>query len=269
MIRDTLREVRNQMEAAQPPGVSSIDPAPSNLGSGAVSFDPSSQVFGAFEGRMRVVVAGLPGTARAELSLDGGNNYDGAFTLPVDLYAVPLPPISPGHASPGLSGLVLSFSGSFSSGDAFSFSAFPQVTHLVGEEEVAGQDTLFPRVVHVLGDSSFRGTDDFAQGRDQRTQPRSLCTDVANFETHCWGLDYDRTELLRDLLVNGIHFALLATGQVLGGFWADSTARIGKSGQLYILRWSAMKPLVVLNKDTRPLGPPFTATLASLVVQSP
>lgn len=272
MIRDILTALREQMEVAQPPGVSVVTPDAANTGTGAVAFAAGNQVFGAYEGLLVVVTGGVPGAAAAVLSLDRkdnlpddeGNNFDLPFTLPAADYPVPLPPVSFGLGSPALSGLELSFSGSFAAGDRFTFSAAPQVTHLVGEEEVSSQDSLFPRVVHVLSDDEFAGTEDYAQGRDQRTQPRSIATAVARFETHCWGIDYDRTELLRDLLINGIHFALQATGLLLGGRW-ENAKRLGKAGQLYVLRWSVRKPVLVLRKDTVPVAPPFTATLSQLV----
>lgn len=267
MIRDILEAVRRAMEDSQPAGVSAISPASTNTGTGAVAFTPGSQVFGAFEGVLEVVTPGAPGTATARLSLDGGNNYDAPFTLPAGDYPVPLPPFSAGHASPGLSGLELSFSGSFAAGDSFSFSAAPQVTHLVGAEEVSGQDTLFPRVIHFPTDDDFGGTEDFAQGQDQRTQPRALVSDVARFETHCWGLDYDRAEALRDLVINGIHFGVQAVKLLLGGNW-EHDAKLAKAGRLYILRWSVKKPVLVIRKDTVPVPPPFTATIDQLV-QSP
>lgn len=272
MIRDILTAIREQMEVAQPPGRSAVAPDATNTGTGAVAFTASTQVFGAFEGLLKVTAGGSPGVAVAVLSLDRkdnlpddeGNNFDLPFTLPATDYAVPLPPVSPGLGSPGPSGLELSFSGSFAAGDRFTFSAAPQVTHLVGEEEVSSQDTLFPRVVHVLTDDDFTGTEDYAQGRDQRTQPRSIATAVAHCETHCWGCDYDRTEALRDLVINGIHFGVQATRALLGGRW-ENTKKLGKAGQLYVLRWSVRKPVLVIRKDTVPVAPPFTATLSQLV----
>lgn len=272
MIRDILNAVNCAMVAMQPPGTTGPTPGESNTGTGAVSFHADNQVFGFFSGRLEILTAGAPGVATARLSLDAEplyereGNFDSAFTLPVDKYQVPLPAISPGLGSPGPSGLVLSFSGSFNVGDIYFFVALPRVTVLFGEEELATQDTLFPRVVIFPTEDEFKGPEDFAQTRDQRTRQRSLLTDVAGFETHCWGIDYDRTELLRDLVLNGIHFAVRGTKVILPGHW-ESGKRLGKSGQLYVLRWTVQKPVLVLNEDTRPLAPPFTSTIATEINQ--
>lgn len=265
MIRDILNAVTQAMLVSQPPATSAITPASANTGTGAVVFAATSAVYGAFDGRLEVLSGGSPGTATAQLSLDGGNNYDAPFTLPaVDPYKVPLPPMTSFVLSPGPSGLELSFSGSFNVGDVFSFSALPTVTVLVGKEELSSQDTLFPRVVHFPAEDEFSGTEDYAQGQDQRTRARSLVTDVAHFETHCWGLDYDRAEQLRDLVINGIHFAVQATKLLLRGHW-EHDEKIAKAGRLYVLTWSVKKPVLVLRRDTIPVPPPHTASISTLV----
>lgn len=272
MIRDILDAVVTAVANVQPPGTSAVTADPANTGTGAIVFDASSVTLGTFNGVLQVLTGGTPGTARAQLSLDGGNNFDLPFTLPVPApgYSVPLPPVSAwvppplSLLSPGPSGLVLNFSGSFNVGDAFYFSALPQVTFVMGEEELSAQDGMFPRVVFFPTEDEFGGTEDYAQGRDQRTQPRSLVTDVAHFETHCWGCDYDRTELLRDTVINGIHFAVQATKLVLRGHW-ESAKRLGKAGQLYVLNWSVKKPVLQLSQDTTVVQPPFTANITTRV----
>lgn len=266
MIRDILNAVKVAMERVQPPGVSGPDPGEDNAGTGVVSFHVDSQVFGAFKGFLRVLTSGPVGTATAKLSLDAEllyereGNFDQPFTLPAERYEVPLPPLSPGLGSPGPSGLVLSFSGDFTAGDTYSFVALPRVTFLFGEEEVATQDALFPRVAMFPTDDEFRGSEDFAQSLDQRNRQRALMADVAAFEAHCWGIDLDRTELLRDLVINGIHFATQATKHIVSSRW-ESGKKLGKAGNLCMLKWTAMKPVLVLEEDTRPLAPPFTATI--------
>jgi hypothetical protein len=266
MIRDILNAVKASMDGIHPPGVTGPTSDEDNVGAGVVSFHADNRVFGVFKGQLEIVTSGEPGTATAKLSLDAeplyerGGNFDSVFTLPADKYSVPLPAISPGLGSPGPSGLALSFSGSFTAGDIYSFVALPEVTVLFGEEEVASQDSLFPRVVIFPTEDEFKGPEDFSQGLDQRTRQRALLTDVAGFEGHCWGIDYDRTELLRDLVLNAIHFAVSATKTILPGHW-ESGKRIGKTGQLYVLRWTITKPVLVLEETTRPLAPPFTTTI--------
>lgn len=272
MLADILSKVIAQVAVSQPPtGIPLVVPNPANTGTGVVSLDPSSKVFGHYNGLLVVETPGAPGTGTAQLSLDNGNNvgnpnsqgnFDAAFVMPATKpgYAVPLPSLSPGNLSPGLSGLVLNFSGSFNEGDSFSFQALPAVSFLVGTEELASQDTLFPRVIFVPTSDSFEAPEDYAHGADQRTQQRSLMTDVASFETHIWGIDYTRTEVLRDAVVNGIHFALQATKKVLRGHWAND-AQINKAGRLYVLDWSVRKPLLQLQLDTIVKQPPHNLNL--------
>jgi hypothetical protein len=155
---------------------------------------------------------------------------------------------------------VLNFSGNFSAGDVYFFSVVPPITFLVGEEEVDTQDSLFPRVVFVPAQSDFEGTTDYAQGRDYRTQPRSILTDVAHFETHCWGFDYDRAEILRDLVINGVWFALQAVSKTLHGSWMRAD-KLSNAGKLYVLRWSVLKPIPVQSLDTISVPPPFAANI--------
>ena len=278
MIRDIVNAVQTAVANVLPVGVSGITPASSNTGSGSVTFDSStsSPALGHFFGLLEILTSGAPGTATARLALDAlpwlnpGSlatpptqpNFDQAFTLPATVpgYTVPLPAISPGLASPARSGLVLNFSGNFNAGDVFFFSVVPPITFLVGEEETSAQDTLFPRVIFVPAHSDFEGTSDYAQRRDQRTQPRSILTDVAHFEMHCWGFDYDRTEILRDLVVNGVWFALQAVSKELHGTWVNA-GPVGNAGKLYVLKWNVMKPIPVQSLDTIPVPPPFTATI--------
>lgn len=265
MIRDVLNAVVTAIGRIQPTGTSPVTAASTNTGTGAVVFDSSSETLGTFNGVLQVLTPGAPGTATAQLSLDGGNNFDAPFTIPVASgQGVPLPPVSSwaGLASPGLSGLVLNYSGNFNADDSFTFSALPAINFFFGEEEVSTQDSIFPRVIFIPRDDDFSGTEDYAQGRDYRTQPRSLVTDVAHFETHCWGIDYDRTELLRDTVVNGVHFAVQAVKKMLRGRW-ENAAKMNKAGQLYVLDWSVLKPVPVLPQDTIPVPPPFVADITT------
>jgi len=278
MIRDILNAVNSAISTAQPPtgNQPTVTPGPSNTGSGSVSLDASSAVLGTYNCLLVVTTGGAPGTAQGQLSLDNGNNVgnpnsqgnlSAPFVLPAGApgYPAPLPPITPTNLSPGPSGLVLNFSGTFNVGDTFSFQALPAVTFLCGAEELSSQDSLYPRVIHVPVDDDFRGTEDYAQGQDQRFQQRSLLTDVARFETHCWGIDYDRAEVLRDAVINGIHFALQATKSIVGGGW-QRDGMINKVGRLYVLRWSVKKPVLQLQQDTIPAAPPFSLNLSTQVI---
>lgn len=265
MIRDILNAVQTAITNVQPPGTSAVSPSSTNTGTGAVAFDASSQTFGTFNGVLNIIAPGAPGTATAQLSLDGGNNFDATFTIPSGTpgLKVPLPPISPG-LSQVPSGLVLNFSGNFNAGDSFSFVAIPSPTYLVGAEELSSQDGTFPRVVFIPTEDEFQGSQDYAQGLDQRTQPRALLIDVAHFETHCWGIDYDRAELLRDTVINGVQYAVQATKLVMRGHW-ENAKKLGKAGSLYVLNWSVMKPVLALSQDTIVVQPPFTAAITQTV----
>lgn len=266
MLRDIFNALTFSVNQVQPPGSTGPTAAATNTGTGSVAFDASSQSFGTFKGLLQVLTPGAPGAATAKLSLDGGNNYDAAFTIPAGSpgLAVPLPAISPGVGSPDLSGLVLNFSGNFSAGDSFNFLVLPTVTFLFGAEEAAAQDTLFPRVVLVPTRDEFSGTEDYAQGHDVRNAPRSLVTDVGHFELHCWGLDYDRTELLRDTVINGLHFAVWATKRFMAGHW-DNDKELSKAGRLYVLEATVLKPVPKLPVDFTPVPPTFTANLSQEV----
>src|SRR5262249_10741333 len=152
-----------------------------------------TNVLGYYNVLIKIIAGGAVGVATAQLALDNGNNVGNpnsqgnlspVFTLPTQ-YTVPLPPLSganlappPGLQSPGPWGLVINFSGTFRAGDVYTFTAIPQITFLFGEEHTASQDVLYPRVVWVPMGHSFEGVEQYAQGADQRTQPRSLRTDV-------------------------------------------------------------------------------------------
>lgn len=281
MIRDVLNAVVASVNQKQPPtvGLPVVTPAPSNTGTGVVSFDASNQIFGTFNGLLVVTLGGTPGTAQAKLSLDNGNNvgtssqgnFDQPFTLPstVPGYPVPVPSLTPSNASQVLSGLVLNFSGTFNIGDTFSFQALPSVLFLMGGEEKSSQDSLYPRVIfHPTEDDFGLGTEDYAQNHAQDIQQRPLLTDVATFETHCWGLDYDRAEILRDTVINGIHFAFQAAKRILRGSWVNDEA-VGQAGKLYVLNWTVRKPVLQLEQDTIVAQPPFTGNFSTSVINQP
>jgi hypothetical protein len=254
MNRDILNGLINAVAQVQPAGTSAITPASSNTGSGTIAFDASSLTQGTFNGVIEVTTSGPPGTAQAQISLDGGSNFGPVFTIPSGPYAVPLPAISPNFLSPALSGLVLDFSGSFNDGDSYSFVAIPSITWLYGAEELSGQDSLFPRVLLVPMDDSFEGSENFSApiggtAFNQFNSQRSLVTDVARFETHCWGCDYDRTEVLRDTVINGIHFAFQAVKRITRGGW-QATQQVAQAGRLYVFEWSVKKPVLQLEIDT-------------------
>jgi len=222
---------------------------------------------------IKVTTGGPPGTAQGQISLDGGANFDSAVTFPSGpspQLGVALPSFSPGLLSPALSGLALNFSGNFSAGDSYSFQALPAVQFLLGAEHLASQDFLFPQVVFVPTDDEFTGPEDYALGADQRTQARALFTDVAHFDVHCWGIDYDRTELLRDIVLNAIHFTAQAAKRVEGGRWVNAE-KIDRAGALYVFRWSVLKPVLVqqATPDFQVVQPPFTEGTVTTEVDQP
>lgn len=270
-LRDIFNSIVEAANTLQPPQVTSVTPGASNVGTGTIAVDASTIAVGHFNAVIQVTRSGSPGTAQGQLSLDAGNNYDAAVTFPASpqLLAAALPSFSPGLASPGLSGLALSFSGSFSAGDSYSFQARPQIQFLFGAEHLPSQDFQIPTVIFVPTDSSFSGSEDFALGQDQRTQTRALMTDVASFDVHCWGVDYDRTELLRDITLNAIHFSAQATKRIESGRWENSE-KMDRAGCLYVFRWTVLKPVLVqqAQPDAEVVQPPFTEGTVTTEVDS-
>jgi hypothetical protein len=262
-VNSSLRNVFNAVvEAArllQPAQATAFVPAVGNTGSGTVAYDSSTLAAGHFQPVLQVILGGAPGTATAQLSLDGGDSFDATFTIPAGLYAVPLPVTSPGSSSLVPSGLVLSFGGSFSAGDSFSSLVVPTVTYLYGADEVSSQDTVFPRAIVEPVGSEFAGTEDYAKDRDQRNQPRAILNDVAHFDVHCWGCDWDRAEYLRDVMIGAFHVATQAVKRVTRSEWIKPSS-ITQAGRLIIFHASVKKPVQLLQAvpDLVPVQPPFT-----------
>lgn len=287
MIRDVLSAIQAAYLAQQPPtvGLPVVVPGPSNTGPGVVACDASTRIYGTYNVFLQVVTGGPVGTATAQLSLDDGNNVanpnshgnlGAPFVLPAAKpgYQVPLPALSPGLASPAPSGLVLNFSGNFNAGDVYVLQALPTPTFLFGKPEVSSQDSLFPRVLLVPTDDDFTGPEDFAgqvpgqPATDQRTQQRALLTDVAHFEVHCWGIDYDRTEVLRDSAINAVWYGLQAAAQIRRGKW-EHDAPVSNAGFLYVFQFSVKKPVMKLSVDTIVAQPPFTADITQAFEDQP
>jgi hypothetical protein len=257
VIRDILNAVQAKFAETAPSGTSSV--SHSGSGTGVLTLDASSIHVGHWLVIVQVVVPGAPGTAQVQISLDNGNNYDSPVLVPVGgNLPVNLPEMASGFPSSVPSGLVLSFSGSFVAGDSYSFTDFPTVLFLFGEENLASQDASFPRVLWIPVSDDFSGTEDYAQGRDQRTQQRSIVSAKALFEAHCWGIDYDRTEVLRDLVMNALRFSLGANNVFLGGEWPPKGNGMSKAGRFYVLKWRVPKPVLQFAMDTIPVAPPFT-----------
>jgi len=274
MLRDVINTIESIWQTTvAPPGISSV--AATTGATGTVAVDSSSIAFGTYNVLLKIINPGLPGVATAQLSLDNGNNVGNpnsqgnmspTFTLPSALYSVPLPPLSGsnlspgGLLSPGLSGLVLSFSGTFRAGDIYTFTAIPTVTFLFGNEHIASQDILYPRVIWLPVGHSFTGGEDFASGADQRTQPRALRMDVSHLVAKCWGVDYDRTELLRDTCINAIHLSAVAAAKTMRGDWGARTHQVNQLGREFNLYVDVKRPVLLLPpaQDSQVVQPVFT-----------
>ena len=269
-LRDIFNSIVAAANALQPAGTSAVTPNPANAGAGTITVDASSIVVGHFNAVINVTRSGAPGTAQGQISLDAGNNFDATVSFPSGAsLEVGLPSFSPGLASPGLSGLALNFSGSFVAGDSYSLQALPQIQFLFGAEQISSQDFQIPTVIFVPTDSSFSGSEDYALGADQRTQKRAIMTDAASFDVHCWGVDYDRAELLRDIVLNAIHFSAQATKRIDQGRW-ENGEKMDRAGCLYVFRWTVQKPVLVqqAQPDVTVVQPPFTEGTVTTEVDS-
>lgn len=262
MLRDILNNVQQCFAELVPPGISAIAASPG--ATGVVTVDASSAALGSFKALVKVVVGGPLGTAQVQVALDG-RNFDSPVTLPVSgLLPLQLPEMSPGLVSQVLSGLALSCSGNFTNGDTYSFTANAAVTFLFGKDQEASQDSLFPRVVWLPAGDDFEGTEDWAAGATN--QPRSLVTAAGRFETRCWGIDYDRAELLMQQVVNAVNFSLRADARFTNNEWAE--AAIGDAGRLCKLYWRTRRPVPDLSGQWTLSPPPHTAVLTATHVDT-
>jgi hypothetical protein len=272
MNRDLLSAVQAKFAELVTVGTSAIAASPG--ATGVVSFDPGNQLLGSFQVVLQVTTPGAPGAAQVMLSLDGGNNFIGPVLVPapvapsvVGRLELPLPSPTAGNLSLVLSGLVLNFSGNFTVGDSYSFTANGAVTFLYGEDEKPSQDSLYPRVIWIPREDDFEGTEGWTVAPyDSSKQPRSLVTAAARFEARCWGIDYDRTEVLRDQVINSLHLALTANQRLQGGEWEP--ASINQAGRVYVLRWRCRHPIVDISNQWVISTPPHTAELTATVINS-
>lgn len=246
-----IRDVVNALQAAfaqlVPPGNSAVTPSQGATGSVALS----GTAFGSFRGLLQVLTSGVVGAATAQLSLDNGQNFGTPFTVQATL-GITLDP------SPIQSGLTLSFSGTFTSGDSYVFTANGTTSFSLGEEFIPYQD-IFPRIVFVPTESDFDGPKDFSGTQNQDNSVRSLLTDVFTLEAHCWGIDLDRTELLRDQLINCIKACVGGGGaQYRTGRWTRNNYEVSKAGRVFILPFQIQKPVLEVAQTWIIAPPPFT-----------
>lgn len=248
-IRDVIQGIQAAIVATFPPGISSV--TPSAGATGVVAVDSSSTAPGTYAGVVQVLTSGAVGTATAQVSLDGGANYGPSFTIPPQLSLV----LDPSQV---LSGLVLNFSGSFTALDSYSFTASGSIEFQLGEEWLAEQ-SIFPRVVWIpLGDD-FSSATDYSLNL---TNPKSLYTASARFEAHCWGIDRQRAELLRDQVLNGFRVAAYGMIQVHSGDWTRNGSEINTAGRAYVISFSVPKPVTELAPAYILSTPPFVEVIS-------
>ncbi len=261
MIEDILLTVETVISDIAPPGQSPI--VASEGATGVVAWDAANAIFGTFSCILTVTTSGATDTAQGTLSLDGGLTTSPPFILTSLPYPVPLldPINAGGDPSPVLSGLVLDFSGTFTEGDSYTFSAIGQTTFWYGEENLPSQDSIFPRVIWVPVSDSYSGSEDYALGTTQRNSPRSLMTTVSQVDAHIWGIDRRRTDILRQQVINGIHFAAQNVYSIDSGQWQLNNDQISKFGALYVLRFSVKEPLTVFPPEFVQAPPPFAPNI--------
>lgn len=276
MIEDVIQSIQDTMNAIAPPGVSAI--TPSAGATGVVAFDAGNLILGQWGAELVVTFGGAIGTARATITLDGGLTTSPEFVIPPAIspathgvYNVPLlDQLNPGgNPSPVLSGLVLDFSGTFTGGDSYSFVAAPVNSFLFGEENLPAADVLFPVVRWVPISDTYTGSEDYAQGSNQRISPRSLLTTVSRVDAHVWGIDRRNTDTLRRLVISGIWNAALGVSNFEGGEWITNKDQIGQAGRLYVLHFSVKTPTPEseLSPFVAQAPPPFVPNISPVFNQ--
>lgn len=238
------------LEVMPDPGVGPVTPSIGATGVVAVS----GTALGTFNGLLKIVSGGALGTATAKVSLNGRISYGSVFTIPAGgTYAVPCVE-GPGFA---LSGLTLTFTGTFTANDTYTFPASAAPTFRLGEEW-DGEQSMFPRVVWIPATGGIGGTEDYSGAQNQLNSPQSLRTRIALLEAHCWGIDYDRAELLMDQVINGAFFAAYGSVQFQGYAWTRSAEQVNKLGREVVLTLSVKQPVTVLSPDYVSVGPPLS-----------
>jgi hypothetical protein len=252
-LRDLLQSIQAAMAMAMPaPGYSAV----AHVGPGSGVVTPSGTPCGTFSPVLKVTQGGAPGTAKGQLSLDGGINFAPEFTLvaPAATYDVPLDP------APAQSGMQLAFSGTFNQGDTYSWSASCAPYFFMGEEWLESQG-VFPRVVWVPVTTDWVGTEDYAGTQNQVNAPRALAMGSHRIEAHCWGADYQRTELLRDQVINGLASGAPSPMRLVSGEWQRGKDEFNRAGRGYTLTFQVKAPVLELQPGYVVAPPPFTEQL--------
>lgn len=267
MLRDVFAYIQQQTLLNMPlPGLSAVMPSPGATGTVALS----GVALGTFYGLLEIISDGPLGTATAKLSLDAADGltpvFQTPFTLPSDgSYDVPLEQY--GSAVFSLpSGLKLTFSGTFTAGDSYVFTASAAPDFRVGEEHLPEQDRIFPSVVFVPQSENFGGTQDWGGTKTVLNAPRSVVTGKNVIQASCWGIDFDRTEFLKNQVIYGIRTGVPTPSQILGGKWTTEGNAQNKAGREYVLQFSVEIPVLELDaRTTQPIAPPHLATITPQV----
>lgn len=266
-----INAIQAAIDAVVLPGMSPVTPSAGATGTVQLSGVP----MGSFSGILVITGTGPLGTATAKLTLDDGEYYDQDFVIPAPLapsssgvYNVPLPQIGPIGDSV-LSGVVLTFlAGTFTSGDSYTFTANAQVYYRLGEEWTESQETIYPRVIWVPERTVFKGPEDKAQLAALGTNlqydnaPRALATDEMYFEVRCWGCDFERTQLLRDQVINGLIRSAAGSYVADSGSWRGAKkGETGKAGREFSFQFYLRMPVPELQPDFLIAQPPFVENL--------
>lgn len=259
MLRDVFAIIQQETLANMPaPGLSAVFPSAGATGTVGLS----GAAYGTFYGLLEILTTGQLGVATAKLSLDAADgftpSFQQTFTLPEDgSYPIPLEQFgTTPWALP--SGLVLTFPpGTFTDGDEYIFTASAVIDFRVGEEELSSTDRIFPSVVFSPQTENFVGTEDFGGTKTILNAPRALAMGENLIAASCWGIDYERTELLKNQLIYGIRAGVQSPSRILGGEWNTSDASKNRAGREYTLRFAVKIPVVELDaRATKPIQPP-------------
>lgn len=266
MLRDVFAYIQQQTLGNMPtPGLSAVSPSLGATGTVVLS----GVALGTFYGRLEVLTSGALGTATAQLSFNAAFGFTPAFQVPFTIpvggaYAVPLE--QPGSIVFALpSGFVLTFSGTFTEGDFYTFTVSAAPDFRVGEEQRAAADKMFPAITFVPETESFVGTEDFAGTKTYLNAPKAVAMGVNIISAECWGIDYDRAELLKNQLIYGIRNVPSPAG-ILSGRWMTDQDQQNKTGRTYVLQFNVRIPVVQLDAvATEPLAPPHNLTITPQV----
>lgn len=267
MLRDVFNYIQQQTLANMPtPGLSAVTPSPGATGVVALSGYP----LGTFYGLLQVLTDGPLGTATAKLSLNAGPGlipaYQSSFTVPSSgTYGIQLE--QPGSVVFSLpSGLALAFSGTFTSGDTYTFTASAAPDFRLGEEHLPEQDRIFPSIVLVPSAEDFVGTEDWGGTQTILNSPRAVAMGENIFSASCWGIDYERTELLKNQLIYGIKTGVPSPSRIVAGKWSLGSNSQNKSGREYVLTFTVKIPVLELDaRDTVAIAPPHLVSITPQV----